>query len=74
MFFLWFFYEFRLKFGLNITWPAPIYDIVCFIAELYQNGLSHSTISCYLFGVSFYHKINNLGNHSHTNKMLSGKC
>ena len=70
-----FFYEFRLKFGLHITWPAPIYDIVCFIAELYQNGLSHSTISCYLSGVSFYHKINNLEDNSQkfvVRKMLEG--
>jgi hypothetical protein len=68
-------YEFRLKFGLHITWPAPIYDIVCFIAELYQNGLSHSTISCYLSGVSFYHKINNLEDNSQkivVRKMLEG--
>ena len=68
-------YEFRLKFGLHITWPAAIYDIVCFIAELYQNGLSHSTISCYLSGVSFYHKINNLEDNSQkivVRKMLEG--
>ena len=68
-------YEFRLKFGLHIAWPAPIYDIVCFIVELYQNGLSHSTISCYLSGVSFYHKINNLEDNSQkmvVRKMLEG--
>lgn len=31
-----------------------------FIAHMYRNGLSHSTVNCYISGLSFYSKINNI--------------
>jgi len=40
---------------------APmVNDILSFIAFLAQSNLSHSTINCYLSGISFFCKINYL--------------
>ena len=51
-------YDFRNKFGLVNMWPVPIYDLCNFIAYLFQLKSSHSTIKCYLAGISFFSKIN----------------
>ena len=39
-------------------WPVPLQDVVCYIADLYKLGLSHSTIKCYTSALSFFSKIN----------------
>ncbi|CAC5408031.1 unnamed protein product [Mytilus coruscus] len=54
------FCNFRVNFGLNQKWPAPLQDVIFFITHLFKTGLSHSTINCYLSGISFFHKLNNL--------------
>ena len=53
------FNEFRKQFGLKNIWPAPVQDIMSFIASMYRRGLSFSTVNCYISGLSFYNKINN---------------
>lgn len=50
---------FRLQFDIEEAWPAPLQDIMVFIAHMYRNGLSHSTVNCYISGLSFYSQINN---------------
>lgn len=52
------FIEFRQKFGLSNLWPAPVNDILNFMVFLVQDNFSHSSISCYLTGISFFCKIN----------------
>lgn len=69
------FHQFRLKFGFDNVWPVPVFDIMCFIANSFQNGLSHSTINCYLAGISFFSKINNHEDNTQNfvvRKMLEG--
>ena len=69
------FREFRVKFGLPDIWPASLYDVLCFIAYLFKDGLSHSSINCYLSGLSFFHKMNNFMDNTQTfvvRKMLEG--
>lgn len=52
------FREFRNAFNLPDIWPIPLYHLCNFIAYLFQHHFSHSSISCYLSGISFYCKIN----------------
>ena len=49
--------RFRTNFGLTHIWPIPLNQICNFIAYLYQENLSHSTVKCYLAGISFYSRI-----------------
>jgi hypothetical protein len=53
-----FFHGFRRTAGLADIWPVPLLDLICFVAHLYTLNLSHSTVSCYISGMSFYHKVN----------------
>jgi hypothetical protein len=39
---------------------VPLEDIMSFIAYMFRLELSHSTINCYISGLSFHHKISNL--------------
>lgn len=52
------FQEFRLKFALADIFPIPLIDLLSFIAYLFQQNLSHSTISCYVAGLGFFSKVN----------------
>lgn len=53
-----FFNSFRKDCGLKPVWPVPLQDIVAFIVFMFKSGLAHSTISCYISGLSFHNKIN----------------
>lgn len=54
------FKNFRNKYAVAEIWPVPLQDVVCYIADLYKSGLSHSTIKCYISALSFFSKINDL--------------
>jgi len=69
------FNEFRKQFGLKNSWPAPVQDIMSFIASMYRRGLSFSTVNCYISGLSFYNKINNFEDYTQmfiVRKMIEG--
>ena len=53
------FYKFRRECSLGGLWPIPLSGIVDFIAYMYTSGLTHSTVNCYIAGLSFYSKLNN---------------
>lgn len=52
------FSRFRLNSGLPVSWPPNVMVILSFIMYLIQKNLAHSSINCYLSGISFYCKIN----------------
>jgi len=52
-----FFHGFRRTAGLADIWPVPLLDLICFVAHMYTLNLSHSTVSCYVSGLSFYNKV-----------------
>ena len=39
-------------------WPVPLQNIVAFIVFMFKSGLAHSTVSCYISGLSFHTRIN----------------
>jgi hypothetical protein len=39
------------------TWPAPLYDLLFYIAYMSHTGLSASTITTYISGISTMHKL-----------------
>lgn len=56
-------------------WPVPLYDLCSFIAYLFQEHFSHSSIKCYLAGISFYSKVNEFEDNTQkftVKKMLEG--
>lgn len=55
--------------------PISVQAVVEFIAHLFKSGLKHSTIRCYISGLSFYCKINNLEDNTNVfivKKLLDG--
>jgi hypothetical protein len=52
------FEQFLTEFCLQPIWPFSVDHILRFITHLYQPKITHSTISCYLSGITFYSKIN----------------
>jgi hypothetical protein len=40
------------------VWPVPLQDIIALIKFMFKSGLAHSTVSCYISGLSFHNKIN----------------
>lgn len=69
------FRRFRRELGLQETWPIPLIEIVDFIAYMFKNGYTHSTINCYISGIGFYSKLNNQNDLTNTfivKKMLDG--
>ena len=53
-----FFNTFRKDYGLKPVWPVPLQDIIALIEFVFKSGLAHSTVSCYISGLSFQNKIN----------------
>ena len=53
------FINFRKEFGLRNIWPVPVSDLV-YIAHMFKSNASPSTITSYMSGISFFHKINDL--------------
>lgn len=69
------FRQFRKDHDLLETWPIPLHDIVSYIAFMFKSGFSHSTVSCYMSGISFYSKLNDLEDNSQrfiVKKLLDG--
>jgi hypothetical protein len=52
------FQSFRKLYSLQDTWPAPLYDLLFCIAYMSHTGLSASTITTYISGISTMHKLN----------------
>jgi len=46
--------KFRKTNGLCQAWPIPLCDAISFITYMYKMKLSHSTVSCYVSGLSFF--------------------
>ncbi len=53
------FSAFRKTYILTESWPSPVSHIVLFAAFCFEKGYSPSTITTYMSGISFWHKINN---------------
>lgn len=53
------FSEFRTQYRLQEVWPAPVTQIILFISCCFEKAYSASTISTYISGIGFFHKINN---------------
>ena len=52
------FHKFRCTHHLAITWPASVESVVTFIAYCFEQGLAPSTISTYVAGINYHHKLN----------------
>ena len=52
------FQSFRKLYNLQDTWPAPLCDLLFYIAYMSHTGLSVSTITTYISGISTMHKLN----------------
>lgn len=50
--------DFRSQFSLAYVWPVSVQELCNFIAHLFLANYSHSTIKCYLSGISFFQKVN----------------
>lgn len=51
------FSNFRINYNLLHTWPVPINDLLLFIAYCTHQGLSASSVSTYMSGIGYAHKI-----------------
>lgn len=51
------FEKFRVSYSLAKNWPATQEQIVLFIAYCFEVGLSPKTITTYLAGVNYFHKL-----------------
>lgn len=69
------FRSFRIFYNLPYIWPAPLYDILYYIAHLSSSGLSASTVSTYISGLSHTHKLHALTDNTKSflvSKMIEG--
>jgi hypothetical protein len=60
------FQSFPKLYNLQDTWPAPLYDLLFYIAYMSHTGLLASTITTYISGISAMHKLN-----GHTDNVIS---
>lgn len=51
--------KFCLQYGLTTSWPAKAEKIIMFISYCFETGYSPSTISTYISGLSYFHKLHN---------------
>ena len=51
------FYQFRVAYKLPNTCPLPVAHLTLFITYCFEMGYASSTITTYLAGLSFYHKL-----------------
>ena len=49
--------KFRHSYNLPYLWPIPIQHIILFVAFCFENGHSPNTISTYVAGINYYHKL-----------------
>ena len=54
------FKTFRSLYQLRDVWPAPLNDVMYYIAYLSYTGLSASTILTYISGLSYTHQLHSL--------------
>lgn len=69
------FKTFRNNLGLKDGWAIHLRDIIDFIAFMFKNNLLHSTSNCYISGLSFNHKVNNVHDSTYSflvHKMING--
>ena len=69
------FNRFRREFSLRDSWPIPLSEIVNFIAYMFKKGFAHSTVNCYISGLSFKNKLQNFEDNTDAfivRKMLDG--
>ena len=52
------FQRFRSSYALQMKWPTSEHQIVLFIAYCFEMGYSPKTITTYLAGINYYHKLN----------------
>ena len=67
--------QFRLVYNYEDNWPIPIDKLAKYVVYLSCQGLTVSTVSTYLSGLSFVHKINDLEGHTKSiiiTKMVEG--
>jgi hypothetical protein len=67
--------RFRREFSLRDSWPIPLSEIVNFIAYMFKKGFVHSTVNCYISGLSFKNKLHNFEDNTDAfivRKMLDG--
>lgn len=53
-----FFNTFRNTTGLDNVWPIPVLHLVEFIVYMNKLKFAHSTILCYISGISYFNKLN----------------
>ena len=54
------FNTFRSRYNLQNIWPVPLNHLIWFISYHHIQGSAHSTISNYLSGISYNHKIKDI--------------
>ena len=54
------FKTFHQNYSLTLTWPSPVEHVILFISYCFDLGYSLSTISTYISGIGFFHKLRNL--------------
>lgn len=54
------FEAFCRAYNIENSWPVPIPHVTHFIAYCFENGYAPATVSSYISGLSFFHKIRNL--------------
>ena len=52
--------SFRQKYNFSVVWPVPVPHLTLFLAYCFEQGYSPATVSSYMSGISFYHKISSL--------------
>ena len=69
------FNSFRAVYSLPNDWPAPLNQLILFIAYCFEKNYAPSTVILYMSGISFVHKIKGFYNPSENfviRKMLEG--
>ena len=54
------FNKFRVAYNLPNNWPSPVSHLSLFITYCFEMGYAPSTISTYLAGLGYYHKLRSL--------------
>ena len=69
------FQNFRQLYDMSQSWPAPLNDILFYIAYLSHKNHSPSTVVTYISGLSHFHKLHNFPDNTQVfvvGKMIEG--
>ena len=69
------FERFQIEFNLEKSWPVECKQVILFISYCYEKGLSSNTISTYIAGINYVHKLHgweDLRSNFIITKMLEG--